>query len=231
MLLTKFCGMLLIILLFFTLSCNFNTSSNQAETDVEDESTQQTAQPKLSSTKKQIVANNRVLLEVDHESIVNYFKTKSQLCNDYSLNQPERKDFCTDKNIFRAKTQFNSIQISSDKRAIGFSITSAVLSPDAVIGIFYPERSDQAIHFLSNYYLGNEFLAFSQSGQHFVFTHNCWESFCALTVKSTPTLQTVVEINNPENADERNEKTVFEKWIDNRTIGYLIDGEPAKFSF
>lgn len=212
-------------------SCNFNTNSNQAETDVGDESIQQIAQPKLSSTKKQIVYNDRILLEVDHQAIVNYFKIESQLCNDYSLNQPGRKDFCTDKNIFKAKTQFNKIEVSSDKKAIGFSITSEVLSPDAVVGIFYPEQSDKPIQFLSKYYLGNQFLSFSPNNQHFIYSHNCWEGFCGLTVKSTSTLKTVLEINNPENADERSEKMVFEKWIDNRTIGYLIDGEPAKFSF
>jgi len=231
MLLTKFCGVLLIILLFFMLSCNFNTSSNQAETDGGDESVQQIAQPKLSSNKKQIVSNNRILLEVDHQAIVNYFKTESQLCNNYSLNQPERKDFCTDAAIFKAKTKFNRIEVSSDKKAIGFSITSDVLSPDAVVGIFYPERSDKPIQFLSKYYLGNQFLSFSPNDQHFIYNHNCWEGFCGLTVKNTSTLKTVLEINNSENVDERNKKTVFEKWIDNRTIGYLIDGEPAKFSF
>jgi len=220
------------ILLIFMLNCNFSkTDSTQAETTEVDESIQPMAQPKLSSNKKQILKGDRVLLEINHAEIINYFKTQSQLCNDYNLNQPDRKDFCTDKNIFKSKTQFNSIKVSSDKQTIGFSITSKVLSPDAVVGVFYPERKEKAIHFLSSYYLGNEFLSFAPDNKHFIYQHNCWEGFCGLTVKNTSTLQTITEINNPESADERNEKTVFEKWIDNKTIAYLIDGEPAKFSF
>jgi len=216
----------------FMPGCNLNKeSSNQLETNVESEPVQQVVQPKLSANKKAIVAGEQRLLEVNHSSIMNYFKAEGKLCDAYYLNQPERKAFCTDKNIFKQKTQFNPISLSIDQTAIGFSLTAEVMSPDAVVGIFYPNRKEVSIHFLSKYYLGNEFLSFAPDGKHFIYQHNCWEGFCGLTVKNTSTLQTVLEINNPESVDERHEKTVFEKWIDNQTISYLADGKPAKSNF
>jgi len=194
-----------------------------------------TYQPKvkiaLSSNKKEIVVGDKFLLEVNHTDIMNYFKAEGQLCDAYYLNRPERKAFCTDKNIFKQKTQFNVMDLSADKTAIGFSLTTEVMSPDALLGVFYPKRDDKKVHLISSYYLGNEFLGFSPDSKHFIFQHNCWEGFCGLTIKNTATLKTVLEINNPESIDERSDKTVFEKWIDNQTISYLINGEPAKFSF
>jgi len=186
---------------------------------------------KLSANKKAIVAGKQLLLEVNHTKIMNYFKAEGQLCDTYYLNQPERKAFCTNKKMFKQKTQFNTIDVSTNQTAIGFSLTAEVMSPDALVGIIYPERKEDLIHFLSNYYLGNEFLGFAPDGKHFIYQHNCWEGLCGLTVKNTATLQTVLEINNPEGVDERTDKTVFEKWIDSQTISYLINGEPTKFNF
>ncbi len=222
-------GMLIIVGMVFLLLNKLNTKS-ATETETVTQASELTI-PTLSSNKKDIVANEKVLLAVNHANIMNYFKTEGQLCDTYYLNNPERKAFCTDENIFKQKTQFNAIAVSADQTAVGFSVTAEVMSPDAVVGIFYPKRNDQPIHLISKYYLGNQFLSFSPNGQHFIYQHNCWEGYCGLTVKNTATLQTVLEINNPESVDERNEKTVFKNWIDNRNISYLINGEPAKMGF
>lgn len=225
-------GMLIIVGMIFLLLNKLNTKdAAQSETINLENPTDELIVPKLALSKREIVADEKLLLSVNHQDIMNYFKTDGQLCDAYYLSNPERKAFCTDKNIFKQKTTFNAIEISADQAVVGFSITAQVMSPDAVVGIFYPKRYNQTVHLISKYYLGNEFLSFAPDGKHFIYQHNCWEGFCGLTIKNTATLQTVLDINNPESVDERKEKAVFKKWIDNQTISYLIDGEPAKIGF
>jgi len=45
---------------------------------------------------------------------------------------------------------------------------------------------------------------------------------CGLTIKTINDLNTVKEINNPENVDERESDAIFNKWIDNNTINYTL---------
>lgn len=134
----------------------------------------------LSADKKTIISDEKVLLGIDDDTIFNFFKTKSQLCDEYNITTtPDRKMFCENKITFKKETRFKSIVVSPDGKKVGFTIESDTLSPDTVVGIFYPYNTTNKVNFLSNYYLGNEFLSFSPSGANFVYSSGCWEAACA----------------------------------------------------
>ena len=189
--------------------------------------------PSLSGDSKSIVADGKVLLVIDDDAIFNFFKTKkSGLCDEYNITTtPDRKMFCENKAIFKSKTRFTSIVSSPDNTKIGFTIESDALSPDKVAGIFYPSRSTDKMRFLTNYYLGNEFISFSPNGVNFVYRGSCWEGKCGLSIKDSGTLAEKINFNNPEYADLRSMNSEFIRWLSDNEVEYKLGIELKQASF
>jgi hypothetical protein len=182
--------------------------------------------PSLSADKKSVVADGKVLLAIDSDTIFNWFKTKSQLCGRYNLTStPDRKMFCENKASFKNQTRFSSIVASPDKMKIGFSVESDTLSPDKVAGIFL--RSTNKVQILTNYYLGNEFISFSPTGINFVYSSYCFENDCGFSIKNSDTLTDKISFGNtPDHSDYR-----FVKWISDKEIEYKDGTELKRKSF
>lgn len=187
----------------------------------------------LSDDKKNIIADGKILLSIDNDTIFDFFRTESDICGDSNIKlMPDNKTFCENKGIFKSKTKFVSIVSSSDKMKAGFTIESDVLTPDNVIGIFYPYRLVDKIYFLTNYYLGNKFIGFSPMGINFAYKGNCWEGYCGLYIKNSETLADKIDLNNPkEGMDAREADVDFIKWISDNEIEYKIGTEQKKVSF
>ena len=188
------------------------------------------ATPSLSADKKSVVADGKVLLVIDNETIFNWFKTKSQLCDGYNLTStPDRKTFCENKTSFKNQTRFASIVVSPDKMKIGFTIESDTLTPDKVVGIF--SRSTNAVNLLGGYYLGNEFIGFSPNGTNFVYQGGCFEGMCGLYVKNSETLADKASLSDSESADARTRTATFVRWISDNEIEYKLGSELKQASF
>jgi len=184
----------------------------------------------LSSDKKSIMENDKVLLKIDHDTIFNWFKNDSQLCEGYNLTSViDREKFCRNLNSFKSQTRFASIIVSPDKIKIGFSIESDTLTPDKVVGIFL--TTDNTVKLLSNYYLGNEFISFSPQSTYFVYKGICWEGLCGLFVKDANTLEDKISLNNPEFLDMRTVDANFINWITDNKITYKLGTETKEVSF
>ncbi|MFA7245325.1 MAG: hypothetical protein WC070_04070 [Candidatus Magasanikbacteria bacterium] len=184
----------------------------------------------LSADKKSIMENDKVLLKIDNETIFNWFKTKSQLCEGYNLTSaPDREKFCTDQASFKSQTRFSSIVVSTDKTKVGFTIESDTLTPDEVVGIFL--TSNNKLELLSNYYLGNEFISFSPENNYFVYKGNCWEGLCGLFVKDATTLKEKISLNNPEFLDMKSVDIDFIRWVTDTKIEYKLGTETKQSSF
>jgi hypothetical protein len=180
--------------------------------------------PFLSSDKKSIRTNGKVLLAIDDDVIFNFFKAKSQLCDEYNITTTAgRKIFCENKTIFKNATSFKSIVVSPDGKKVGFAIESNALSPDTVVGIFYPNSITNKVNFLSDYYLGNEFISFSPNGKNFVYSGGCWEAICAFYIKDAETLKDKINFIPPE-VDKRGNYE-FVRWISDDEIEYKLDKE------
>ncbi|MFA6486361.1 MAG: hypothetical protein WCT40_03275 [Candidatus Magasanikbacteria bacterium] len=191
-----------------------------------------TGVPTLSADHETIVANGKILLSIDNDAIFDFFKTKSQLCDaSNTTNDPDRKLFCENKSTFKSHARFTSIVVSPDKAEIGFTVETDVVTPDKVVGIFYPTRPTNAVNFLTSYYLGSEFISFSPSGKNFVYQGFCWEAMCGLFIKNSNSLATITEINNPEYADLRTQKVEFVRWISDDEIEYKLGTELKQASF
>ncbi|MFA5947637.1 MAG: hypothetical protein WC806_01530 [Candidatus Gracilibacteria bacterium] len=188
--------------------------------------------PFLSPDKKSIVLGDLVLLNIDDDEIFEFFKEKSQLCNESNLtSESDRKKFCEDKETFKSKTNFASIVLSPDKTNIGFSIETQEQTPDNVIGIFYTLSLTNRINFLTNFYLGNKFISFSPSGTNFVYKGGCWEAMCGLFVKDSKTLAEKISLNNPEYADLRTVDAEFVRWISDNEVEYKLGAELKQVKF
>ena len=184
----------------------------------------------LSSDKKSIMENDKVLLKIDNDTIFNWFKNDSQLCEGYNLTSViDREKFCRNLNSFKSQTRFASIIVSPDKIKIGFSIESDTLTPDKVVGIFL--TTDNTVKLLSNYYLGNEFISFSPQSTYFVYKGICWEGLCGLFVKDANTLEDKISLNNPEFLDMRTVDANFINWITDNKITYKLGTETKEVSF
>ena len=170
------------------------------------------------------------MLAIDNDTIFNWFKTESQLCDGYNLtSNPDRKMFCENKTSFKNQTKFASVVVSPDKMKIGFTIESDTLSPDKVVGIFL--RSTNKVNILTNYYLGNEFISFSPSGANFVYQSGCFEGICGLFVKNSETFAIKASLNNPEFADYRSQNAIFVRWISDNQVEYKLGTELKQESF
>lgn len=175
--------------------------------------------PILSTDQKSIVSEDKVIFSIDDDPIFNWFKSKSQLCDESNISStPNRKMFCENKQAFREDIEFSSIEVSPDKKKIGFTIISD--SYDTVVGIYHLERKQ--IEILSDYYLGNEFISFSPSGKYFIYRGRCWEAMCGLFVKDTDTLKEKAKINDPEYVDYRQWDAEFIRWISDNEVEYRL---------
>jgi uncharacterized membrane protein (UPF0127 family) len=184
----------------------------------------------LSLDKKSIVANDKVLLAIDNDTIFNWFQTESQLCDVYNIaSVSDREKFCKDQSFFREQTRFSSIVVSPDKDKIGFTIESDTLSPDKVVGIFL--SFNNRVVLLTNYYLGNEFISFSPNGKNFVYKGGCFEGMCGLFVNDSETLINKTSINNPDFVDARKQNADFVGWISDNELEYKIGAELKKKTF
>mgnify|MGYP001572501398 CR=1 FL=1 len=178
--------------------------------------------PSLSVDKKSVVVDGKVLLVIDNDTIFNWFKTESQLCDGYNLTStPDRKMFCENKTSFKSQTKFASIVVSPDKMKIGFTIESDTLTSDKVVGIF--SRSANTVNLLGSYYLGNQFIGFSPNGTNFIYQGGCFEGMCGLYVKNSETLADKASLNDFESADARARTATFVRWISDNEVEYKLD--------
>lgn len=185
--------------------------------------------PHLSEDKKSIVADGNVLLSIDNDTIFNWFKTESRLCDPNNINATaDRQSFCENKESFANLTRFASIVVSPDETKIGFTIESDTLTPDTVSGIYL--LSTDEVHLLSNYYIGNEFISFSPSNTYFVYQGNCWEGMCGLFIKNSETLTEEASLNNPEYLDYRSANAEFVRWLSDNEIEYKLGTELKRVS-
>jgi hypothetical protein len=185
--------------------------------------------PSLSADHKSIAASGKVIMSIDDEAIFSFFKDKKVgMCDENNIDStPTRKAFCTDKSMFKSKSRFSTIVSSPDNKKIGFSIETDELTPDSVVGIFYPFNTTYKVHFLTNYYLGNQFISFSPTSKNFVFRSNCFEGDCGLFVKDSNTLADKISFGNtPDHSDYS-----FVKWISDKEIEYKDTIELKRASF
>ncbi|MCH8518706.1 hypothetical protein LAT59_03010 [Candidatus Gracilibacteria bacterium] len=178
----------------------------------------------LSEDNKNIMLGESVLLGINDIRLMNMFREESQLCDEFNIESSmEWREFCEDREVFVSQTSFASIDISPDNTKVGFTLESDVLIPDTLVGFF--SLSDNEINFLSNYYLGNEFISFSPNGAYFIYRGFCWEAKCGLSVRDSETLEEVGSINNPEYIDMRQEDVQFLRWISDNEIEYELGTE------
>lgn len=182
----------------------------------------------VSGDKKSIHAGNEVILPVDDDVLFNWFKTESQLCDESNINSNlARKLFCESKEEFRRATQFKSIVVSPDNLTVGFTIESEALTPDTLVGLLLRSvDGNNSVEFLTNYYLGNEFLSFSPSGKYFVYKSGCFEAMCAFYIKDVVTLDDKVTFI-PNEPDARGNYE-FVRWITDDEIEYTLNGVTQK---
>ncbi len=182
----------------------------------------------LSEDKKNIIAEGVTLLTIEDNAIFSFFKDKSGLCDEINIDTVDEKTFCENKEIFKSKTRFTSIILSTDKTKIGFTIESDQLSPDKVAGIFYPNRVTDKIYFLTSYYLGNEFISFSPSGINFVYRNGCFEGYCGLYIKNSETLEAKISFSSGDGGIQNFQ---FVRWISDNEFEYKINSELKKLLF
>jgi hypothetical protein len=180
----------------------------------------------LSSDKKSITSDDVAILSIENDVIFNWFKTESQLCDGSNIDSnPGRKSFCEDEVTFKNMTRFKSIVGAPDNTVVGFTIESDTLTPDTVVGVFYPHEN-RKVTMLSSYYLGNEFLSFSPSGKYFVYTSSCFEGNCVLYVKDS--LMLLDRINFAPREEDIRRKYEFVRWISDNEIEFTLNGELQK---
>lgn len=183
----------------------------------------------LSGDRKSVVVDGQVVLAIDDDQIVDWFRTKSQLCGQHNItNTPDRRLFCENKASFRTQTQFASVVGSPDGMQIGFTIESATLSPDTVAGIFL--RSTGKVHFLTSYYLENQFVGFSPTGTNFVYQGGCFEARCGLFIIDSKTLAEKASLNKLDGG-ERHQNATFVRWISDNEVEYRLGTELRRESF
>lgn len=197
-----------------------NTIASNTIQNMPSASTPVSSVPSLSADKKSIVADGKVLLTV------------SQLCDGYNLTStPDRPMFCENKISFKNKARFDSIVASPDKMKIGFTIVIDPLSPEAgVAGIFV--RSTNKINFLTDYYIGNEFISFSPGGANFVYQAGCFEAMCGLYIENSETFaRKTILSDSSEYADTRTRNATFVRWISDNEVEYRLGTELKRESF
>ena len=228
---TKLIVLLFIILLLGTVYFFVkNKVSIKTEPKIETRNTQKNyIIPTLSLDKKSITADGEIMLSIDDETIFNFFKNaNSGLCDASNINNTlTRKSFCTDKSVFKSKANFSKIILSSSGNAIGFVVITDELTPDSMMGIFFPKNNTYKVHIITGYYLGNDFMSFSPSGNYFVYKEGCFEGICGLTVKKTNTLEDIIHLGNPETEPNH----TFIRWLSDNEIEYRVGDETKTSTF
>jgi hypothetical protein len=185
--------------------------------------------PVLSADQKSVIANDQVLLAIEDEQIVDWFRTKSQLCGSNITSTPDRRTFCEDNGSFRDQTRFAAIIVSPDGTKVGFTIESAILPPDTAAGMFL--RSTGKVHFVSHlYYLGERFIGFSPAGTTFVYQGDCVQGKCGLRIFDSATLAERASLNNPT-TEERQLDATFVRWISDNEVEYRLGTELRRAAF
>ena len=165
-------------------------------------------------------------------AITGFFRAESQLCAESNLNSDAKRQlFCEDEGVFSSMTRFTEIVVSPDQTRVGFTIESDALSPDTVVGILDTTRTADPINFLTNYYLGNQFISFSPSGKNLVYRGSCFEGMCGLFVRDAETLEEKISFNNPVYLDSRVESSEFVQWISDDELEYKIGTELKQTTF
>ncbi len=179
--------------------------------------------PSLSADRKNIIVNGNSALAIDDNAIVDFFR-KRFLCTPENITStPDRKMFCEDRATLKKLTRFVSIVVSPDAQKVGFIIESDTLAPDTVIGIFYPSRATDRVHFLTEYYLGNTLISFSPNSARLIRQSDCFEGLCGLIVNDAETLADQREINNPGlGTDGRSENAEFVRWVSDNEVEYTL---------
>lgn len=186
--------------------------------------------PTLSADEKSITVDGEVVLAIDHDTIFNWFKTSSQLCDEANITStPDRKGFCENVDEFKNQTRFASLVVSPDNTSIGFTIETDTLLPDTVVGIF--SRADNRVTLLSNFYLGNDFIGFSPTGENFAYTDDCLGGLCALYIKNSKTLVEKITLSDAEYADARTNMVMLVRWVSDNEIVYQVGTEEKHASF
>lgn len=176
----------------------------------------------LSEDQKSILSDGTEIVSIEDDEIFNFFQN-SELCNESNIqNTPTRDTFCSEVEVFKKSTEFKAIFTSPQTESIAFTIQSSELSPDTVVGIYQKGE----VTFITDYYLGNEFLGFSPNGSYLVYQGNCWEGKCGLFIRDSITLEVVKEINNPEEGlDFRTSNARFLEWLNDHEIRYQLGDE------
>jgi hypothetical protein len=180
------------------------------------------------STDRKSVSDGQIVLAIDNDQIVEWFRTQSQLCDGNINSTPDRRSFCTDKATFRDRTHFVSAVPTPDGMTIGFTIGSDTLAPDAVAGIY--QRSTGAVRFLTSYYLGNQFISFSPSGANFIYQGGCYEAKCGLFIRDTVTLVERARLNELVGG-ERRQNATFVRWVSDNEVEYRLGPELKRVNF
>ena len=91
------------------------SQKNESQSEVLKPSNEKTNTTILSIDGESIIASgNGIILSVDNQTIFDWFKNKSQLCEGNNLTStPDREMFCNNREYFREKTKFKSIVTSS----------------------------------------------------------------------------------------------------------------------
>ena len=184
----------------------------------------------LSEDWSTLLKNSEGVFSSWDERIFEWFQNESQLCSELNRSSSEDRElFCDDINFFASQTRFRTVEISANNSVLGFTIETETLEPDSVVGV-YNFREDE-LRFLTNYYLGNEFLSFSPSGEYFVYQWFCFEAKCWLIVWETSSLEDIHDINMPEYIDMRQLDATFISWSDQREIEFMLWDETVTEAF
>lgn len=220
---------LLVLVILFGVGVGYIIYKNNAPAPTNvTTTTEQT--PILSVDKKSVMDGDVEILSIEHDTIFNWFKTSSQLCDEANITStPDRKSFCENKDEFKNQTRFASLIVSPNNNTIGFTIETDTLSPDTVVGIFSP--TEKVVTLLGNYYLGNEFISFSPSGANFAYYSDCLGGMCALYIKNSKTLVEKITLSDAEYADARMNNVMLVKWISDNEIEYQQGIEVKRASF
>ena len=207
-----------------------NQDGNENWTEKENSEDEGVDEYELSIDGNALLRNSEVVFDLWDERIFSWFQDESQLCDEFNRTSSEQREmFCSDRDFFKTQVRFRTAELSRDASTLGFTLESDTLEPDSVVAIYDISRDE--LIFLTNYYLGNEFLSFSPSGEHFVYQWFCFEAKCWLIVWETSSLEDIREINMPEYIDMRQLDATFISWSDQRKIEFMLWDETVTEAF
>lgn len=183
----------------------------------------------VSVDKRSIVYGGKPLFGVDNGAIRDWVLVKSGLCDPLIIQSDDtRLRYCTDVSTYIANTAFKDVVATQSGDVVLFNLTSDVLAPDSVIGIYRNTTGIPKIDILTTYYLGNIIHSFTPDERHFSYTSGCFEARCAIYVLDVETLTNTAKFI-PEEADMR-EHYEFIRWIGNDSYEYK-EGESLRIGY